>query len=99
MIKIEVENAQVQERTGTSSKTGKAYRIREQEAWGWFHDVEGRVQRHPQRIRIALGDEQQPYQPGMYQLAPESLYPDRFGQVSCRVRLKALAASAPKAAA
>lgn len=99
MIKIEVESPQIQERSGTSSKTGKAYRIREQEAWGYFHDADGRVQRHPQKIRIALGDEQPPYQPGIYQLAPESFYPDRFGQVSCRVRLKAVAASAPKAAA
>lgn len=99
MIKIEVETAQVHERTGTSSKTGKAYRIREQEAWGYFHDADGLVQRHPQKIRIALGDEQPPYQPGVYHLAPESLYPDRFGHVSCRARLKAVAASAPKAAA
>jgi hypothetical protein len=99
MIKIEIESTEVQERTGSSSKTGKPYRIREQDAWGYFHDADGRLQRHPQKIRITLGDTENPYQPGVYHLAPESFYPDRFGQISVRARLKAVAASAPKAAA
>ncbi|NMG73123.1 hypothetical protein GO611_23910, partial [Azoarcus communis SWub3 = DSM 12120] len=41
---------------------------------------------HPQKIRLTLGDDQQPYPVGAYVMADESHYPDRFGQVTTRRR-------------
>lgn len=87
MIKVQIESSAVEMKQGTSSKTGRPYAIREQEAWGYFTDPEGKPHPHPQRIRISLGDEQQPYATGSYIIAPQSFYPDRFGQITTRARL------------
>lgn len=99
MIQIEVKSAQVETKTGTSSKTGKPYQIAEQEAWGHFTDQHGKPHPYPQKIRITLEDGRQPYAVGTYTLAPESLYPDRFGQITIRAKLKPIAATLGKAAA
>lgn len=99
MIQIEVKSAEVQTKTGTSSKTGKAYQIAEQEAWGHFADQHGKPHPYPQKIRLTLEDGRAPYPVGTYTLAPESLYPDRFGQITIRAKLKPIAASLAKAAA
>ena len=98
MIQIKVEDVAVETKSGTSQKSGKAYSIREQTAWGLFHDQNGKVQPHPQRIRVTLDDQQPPYPVGVYTLAPESFYPDRFGQITIRAKLRPVAASAAKAA-
>lgn len=90
MIKVQIESTAVETKQGTSQRTGKPYAIREQEAWGYFTDPEGKPHPHPQRIRITLGDEQQPYATGLYIIAPESMYPDRFGQVTVRAKLRPL---------
>jgi len=99
MIKIEIQSTEVETKSGTSSKTGKPYSISEQDGWGYFHDQSGKVHPHPMKIRIMLEKDQAPYAPGLYTLAPESLYPDRFGQITIRPKLKALVASAKQAAA
>lgn len=93
MIKVQIEKVEVDDKRGTSQRTGKPYSIREQVAWGFFCDQEGRPHPHPQRIRITLGDLQDPYPVGLYQIADESFFPDRFGQVTCRVKLRPLTAS------
>lgn len=87
MIKVQIESTEVEVKQGTSQRSGKAYSIREQDAWGYFTDPAGKPHPHPQRIRITLGDEQQPYATGSYIIAPSSLYPDRFGQVTTRAKL------------
>jgi len=99
MIKIEVNSPLVDTKQGTSSKTGKQYSIREQEAWGYFFDMQGQPHPHPMRVRLTLDDTQQPYAPGVYTLAPESFYVDRFGQISIRARLKPADAKSIRAAA
>ena len=99
MIKVQVEKVEVEEKRGTSQRTGKPYAIREQSAWGYFCDQEGRPHPHPQQVRITLGDLQEPYPVGAYVIADESFYPDRYGQVSCRVKLRPVAAAAQSARA
>lgn len=99
MIQIKIEDVAVETKQGTSSKTGKPYSIREQTAWGLFCDQNGKQHPHPMRIRLTLDDQAAPYPVGTYTLAPESLYPDRFGQITIRAKLRPVAAAAaPKAA-
>lgn len=101
MLKIQVETTMVDAKNGTSAKTGKPYSIREQEAWMFGYDREGKPHPHPQRIRLTLDDDQQPYQLGTYQLDPSSIYVDRFNQIAIRARLRRMVAAPsaqPKAA-
>jgi hypothetical protein len=95
MLKISVESTVVDTKSGTSAKTGKPYLIREQEAWMYGYDRDGQPHKHPQRIRLTLDDDQQPYALGAYILDPASVYVDRFNQIAIRARLRPAAASAP----
>lgn len=95
MLKIQVETMIVDAKNGTSAKTGKPYSIREQEAWMFGFDREGKPHPHPQRIRLTLDDDQQPYPVGTYQLDPASIYVDRFNQIAIRARLRSVAQVAP----
>jgi len=97
MIKIEINSASFEQKSGTSARTGKPYSIREQEAWAFLTDREGKPQPHPQRIKITLADGEQPYNPGAYQLDPSSLFVGDFSQLNIRARLRPLQ-SAVKAA-
>jgi hypothetical protein len=97
-IQIEVRDVTVAVKEGVSQKTGKPFKIREQAAWGWFYDMKGEKNPYPSSIRLTLEDDQPPYEPGMYVLAPTSFYADRFNQVSCRAKLMPQAVAARKAA-
>jgi len=88
MLKVQVETASFSLKEGTSAKTGKPYSIRDQEAWMYCYDRDGKPHSHPQRIRLTLDDDQSPYAPGNYILDPSSIYVDRFGQPSLRARLR-----------
>lgn len=88
MIKIEVSTSVFDQKQGVSARTGKPYSIREQEAWAYLSDRDGKLQPHPQRIRITLADGDAPYQPGMYQLHPSSIYVGDFSQLNIRARLR-----------
>lgn len=89
MLKVEVATTMVNEKRGTSAKTGKAYCIREQEAWVTTYDREGKQQPHPQKFNLTLDDDQKPYELGNYIIDPASIYVDRFGQLAIRARLRA----------
>ena len=96
MIKIEVQSHEVEVKSGVSARTGKPYNIREQKAWAFLADGEGKPQPYPTAIRFALGDQQAPFDIGVYQLHPASLFVDRFGGLTIgRVALKPLAARVP----
>ena len=98
-IKIEVSTDAVITRSGISARTNKPYSIREQEAYAHTVDRDGVISKYPQRIKITLGDNQAPYPPGLYTVAPESFYVDRFDSLSLGLVLRALSAAAqPKAA-
>lgn len=83
MINIEVKSTEVTVKSGTSARTNKPYSIREQQGvYAFLHDRDGKQSPYPTRISVTLRDEQEPYPVGMYTLAPESLYADRFNQLS-----------------
>jgi len=94
MLKVQVETTVFDLKQGTSAKTGKPYSIREQEAWMFGYGRDGKPQPHPQKIKLTLDDDQNPYEVGTYQIDPASLYVDRFGQVAIRVRLRSIAQAA-----
>lgn len=80
MIKIEVKSTETTTKSGTSGKTGKPYSIREQVAcYAFLTDRKRQPNAYPTRINVTLEDGQPPYEPGVYTIAEESLYADRFG--------------------
>lgn len=97
MFKVQVETTVFDLKQGTSAKTGKPYSIREQEAWMYGFGRDGKQHPHPQKIKLTLDDDQQPYPVGTYQIDPASLYVDRFGQVAIRVRLRSVVQQAKAA--
>jgi len=99
MIKIEVKSDEIAVKQGTSKRTGNAYQMREQSAWAFFLDRNGNPQPYPQQVRLMLDDGQFPYPPGTYTLSPESLYADRYDQISIRARLRPVSTQGVKAAA
>lgn len=78
-IKIEIENAQIATRSGTSERTGKPYIIREQQAL-LFRDGE----RYPERIKVNLDEGMSAYIPGIYVLSDASFSVSRFGALQVR---------------
>ena len=93
MIKIEISNASFDEKRGVSARTGKPYSIREQEAWAYLTDRDGKPQPHPQKIKVTLADNESPYNPGLYQLDPSSIFVGDFAQLNIRARLRPLQAA------
>lgn len=82
MIKIEIESSEVRVKSGVAAKTGKPYQIPEQKGYAYLLDRDGKPNRHPSPLIIALRDGQQPYPPGVYTLAPSSFYTDRFDNLA-----------------
>lgn len=74
ILNIEIQSAEVHEKSGTSSKTGKPYRMREQVG---YLDLNG----ERRRIAIGLKREQPPFEPGRYGLAESSFYVGKFGSL------------------
>lgn len=99
MIKIEVKSAEVRTKSGTSARTGKPYSIPEQEAYAFTADRDGKPNPYPVKVALTLQDNQPPYSPGFYTLAPQSLYVNRFGQLEISPVLVAVAATAAGAQA
>tara|TARA_B100001146_G_C16069620_1_gene385845 strand:- start:468 stop:743 length:276 start_codon:yes stop_codon:yes gene_type:complete len=89
---IEITTSEVFVKSGTSKRTGQPYSIREQN--GYMHK---KGTPYPEKIKITLGDNDAPYQPGNYTLHPESFFVDRFGSLAVRPKLIANAAEQRKA--
>lgn len=99
MIKVEVKSTEVVTKSGVSARTNKPYSIREQVAvYAFLFDRDGRANPYPTRVTISLRDEQEPYPVGLYTLAPESFYVDRFNALSLGLVLRPMAQPAAKAA-
>ncbi len=79
MIKIEIKTAAVEEFSGISKKSGKPFTMRNQTGYANVVDRTGELLR--QAVKITLEDGQQPYAPGFYQLAPNSIYVDSFSRL------------------
>lgn len=73
-MKIEISDTEVRTRNFTS-KEGKPLSFREQSAWLHSDD------KYPTQFKISLGD-QEAYQPGLYTIAPGSIFVDRFGNLA-----------------
>jgi len=98
MLRVQVESAAVTEKSGTSAKTGKPYRIREQEVYVYLVDSAGVEKRFPAAMKVGL-DDAPPYQPGEYMLSPDCLYVGDFGRlVVGRITLKPRPVAGVKAA-
>jgi len=98
-IKIEVSNETVEVRSGVSAKTGKPYSMREQEAYAHTVSRDGSAQKYPQRIKITLGDQQPAYPVGIYTVAAESFFVDRFDSLSLGLVLRPLPVAAAQSKA
>lgn len=98
MVKIEVKSTAYVDRVNSGGT------FREQEAWVHLCDQNGNPQPYPQLMKLNLdiknpNSPQPPYQPGIYQLDPASIYVNKYGGLNIgRIRLKSLASAAPKAA-
>jgi len=83
-IKIEVKNGVATSRNVTAMKgknAGQVMTMTEQEAWAFTADRDGNPAPYPTRISINLEQGQQPYPPGIYTLAPQSIYVGDFGKL------------------
>lgn len=82
-MKIEIRDTDVKVKSGTSARTGKDYSIREQEAWAHLDDKP-----YPSRVVVTVDDDAPPYEPGYYDVAPQSFFVGRFDQMMFRLRLE-----------
>jgi len=74
-IKIEIASKDVDINSGTA-KSGNPYTIRKQTAYIHTGD------KYPEKFVIRLGDEQAPYDLGMYTLDPKSFYIGQYDALS-----------------
>lgn len=101
MIRVEITSMEVAERPVTFTRGGKerTFNAREQIGYAYTVQPNGQVQPHPDKIVISLDEKQPAFAAGMYLLAPESLYVNRFGKLDIgRVRLTPVARAGVKAA-
>lgn len=79
MIKIEVKDTNIEERQGKKAPYWK------QTAYAFTLDRDGKPNAYPERISLFVQKDErgfpQPYQPGMYQLMPNSIRVGRFGDL------------------
>jgi len=86
-IRIEVKRVEVQDVSGTAKRTGKPFAFKKQSAWAHLCDRKGTPDEYPTRIELTLEQDQAPYPPGVYTLAPSSFYAGSFGALECSPRL------------
>jgi hypothetical protein len=103
MLRIEIKSPEVRTISGTCKpgtvNAGKPYCIRDQEAYAWLVGRDGKPRDYPERISVQLDDDQEAYRPGVYTLAPQSLYVGDFGRLQMgKPKLMPVAAAAAKAA-
>jgi len=94
-IQIEIASAEVETRSGVSTRDGKQqdWRIREQKAYLKLPHF-----KYPQEISIRLEGDNAPYAEGSYSLASESFYIDKFRKLQIgRLNLEPIAQSAKPA--
>ena len=90
MIKIQILTADLREMKGVGKTSGKPYHMRIQTGYAFTVGNDGAVAPFPDKFEIALEETQQPFQPGVYTLAPNSVYVNRDGRLEMRPRLFAV---------
>lgn len=78
-IMIEITSTEIKTRSGTSTRTGNAYSMREQ--IGYLHKP---AVPYPEKIKIMLEENQLPYNLGNYSLSSESFYVDKYDSIAVR---------------
>lgn len=74
-MKVTIREAKVEVKTGTSKRSGKPYTLRQQSAT-FESEAERRV------CMLILGDEQQPHEPGVYEIdAARAFTVSQYGDV------------------
>lgn len=81
-LSVEVHSAEVQVKSGTSRRTGNPYSIKEQTGYIRIGDAP-----YPEKMKLTLGDDEPPYQPGIYELNSDSFFIGNFGDLQVRARL------------
>ena len=79
MIRIEVQNTTVFTRSGVSGRTGQPFQIHYQQCVAYTVDRDGVI--NPASVQINIPRGREPYQPGIYELVPGSVYVNRFSQL------------------
>lgn len=74
-MQVVVKVRDVQEKRGTSAKSGKPYLIRYQEGWV---SLDGETR----RLKIGLADENPGYAPGLYEVDDKSFFVDQYSELS-----------------
>lgn len=87
MIKVEVREAVINVRNITS-KAGKPLTFREQSAYAYTLDRDGKPRPYPQEIVLNIGEHQpEPYPVGVYTLAPTSVWVDGYRHLTLAPKL------------
>ena len=89
MLKIEITENTFRTINGTSKRTGQPFSINKQDAYLWLPG-----QKYPTPFQINLEQNQPAYQPGEYQVSPDSFYVDRYGSLAVNPKLVPLQARA-----
>ena len=89
MIRIEIVSAAVEDRiVPNKTSPDKPWQFREQNAYAFVVDPDGKPQKYPISCLIPLDKDQAPYQPGFYTLDPRSVYVGDYRKLEIgRVRL------------
>lgn len=82
MIKIEIKSTDIEPFSGISKTTGKPFAIRNQEAYAYTFDKNGVLRPYPELIKLSLEDNQLPYPIGFYQMAPQTVFVDKFQRLA-----------------
>lgn len=90
MFRVNIASTAVNVKAGISQRTKKEYSMREQIAWVYMFDQQGRPNPHPQSITLILDGDDAPYPVGDYLLSPASFYVGPFGSVKVRPKLEPL---------
>ena len=100
MIRIEIKTEHINERNGTSDRTGKAYKMREQIGWAFLVAEDGSLDPYPSKVKIPLDEGQFAFKPGFYTISPTSLYVGKYDDLQLgRLKLTSMPVqSAVKAA-
>jgi len=88
MFKVQIASTAVNTKTGISQRTKKEYSMREQIAWIYMFDQQGKPNPHPQSITLLLDGDDAPYPIGDYLLTPSSFYVGTFGSIKVRPKLE-----------
>jgi hypothetical protein len=90
MIRIEIQNTNTRRVEGVSKKTGKPFLFFEQEGYAFVADRDGKAKNYPDACKFTFDDLTKVYQPGVYTLAPGSIWVDKFGSLNLSPKLTAL---------